>query len=57
LPWATPEALGRLTLVQLVCLGTEDAPDRAGRKARTADDFRRLMAEASREEEEWGDDG
>lgn len=56
-PWATPEALGRLTLVQLMCLSSEDSPGVAAKRARNADDFRRLMAEASRDEEEWETDG
>ena len=52
LPWATPEAIGRLTLPQLHCLTSPKAPAAAG-PLRTAEDFAAALARIHREEAEW----
>jgi hypothetical protein len=52
LPWATPEAIGRLTLTQALCLGSDRAPGDTridSREKAEAYIERRRRAEA-----EWG---
>ncbi len=54
LPWASPGAIGRLTIVQLFCLGNEKPP---GGGPRSAEGFRALAARLAAEEGEWAGKG
>ena len=55
LPWATPESLGRLTLPQLLCVGSDRPP--SGGRLTTAEDFAafadRRKAEKAEAERAW----
>ena len=50
IPWATPEALGRLTIPQLACLGSEKPP---GNTSGSAEAFQEYLRRRAAEEAAW----
>lgn len=52
LPWASPEAIKKLTIPQLVCIGNERPPT-AGKGARSMHEYQQEMERRAEIERAW----
>jgi len=53
-PWASPDAIKKLTIPQLICVGNEKPPGR--NVIRNAEEWRAMMARREEEDRRWSSD-